>query len=207
MQTIIRVSYFIILIFFAYIIPIILVIRYFNKLWFKKIWAVLCYIPMGSWYVFINEIRYKKAKENQELINIVDPEIKKIEKIRKERYEILIAISASIPAICLFFLIIFQSVISMINNSDIVKETLLELNNNQSVDELLGSPINNDGLLGGTINESGSLQGSAEIQLSVKGTKNKALLEVKAVKDFGKWKYNAFVLLDEKYNVLYDLLK
>ncbi|MBS7256016.1 cytochrome c oxidase assembly factor Coa1 family protein [Flavobacterium branchiicola] len=105
----------------------------------------------------------------------------------------------------LFIAGIFFGVTSMMENSDVFKESMIAVKHNTILIEKLGNPIETDGVVSGSISTSNN-SGDCNLEIPLKGPKGKATLFVVAEKR-GKWKYNEMKVYIEKTQEEIDLLQ
>lgn len=117
-----------------------------------------------------------------------------------------------VPTGCLSILALFGlfiagilfGVTSMMQESDAYKEALSKVQHNKIIIEKLGAPIETDGMTSGSINVSGET-GNCDLQIPIKGSKEKGTLFVVATKR-GKWKFEHLSVYIEKTDEEIDLL-
>lgn len=100
---------------------------------------------------------------------------------------------------------IFWGITSILKGSDSYKTAMNEVQHNKIVIEKLGSPIQEDGIASGSVNINNNVE-HCDLQIPIKGSKEKAILYVVATKR-GTWKYNEMTVYIEKTKEEIDLLK
>lgn len=105
----------------------------------------------------------------------------------------------------LFIAAIFFGVTAMMKESDAYKESITAVQNNKTVIEKLGKPIETDGMVSGSIHTSNQ-SGNCDLQIPIKGPKGKGTLFVIATKR-GKWNYEQMSVYIEKTDEEIDLLQ
>ncbi|WP_433829080.1 cytochrome c oxidase assembly factor Coa1 family protein [Flavobacterium anhuiense] len=118
-----------------------------------------------------------------------------------------------VPSGCLTLLVIvglfiggiFYEVTSIIKDSEAYKESMVAIQNNKTVTEKLGSPIETDGIVSGTVTSTNDVR-TCDVQVPLKGPKGKGTLFVVGEKR-GTWKYSEMSVYIESTKEKIDLLK
>ncbi|MFC0781243.1 cytochrome c oxidase assembly factor Coa1 family protein [Flavobacterium sp. HJSW_4] len=118
-----------------------------------------------------------------------------------------------VPSGCLTLLVlfglfiggIFYEATSVIKDSDAYKESMAKLQNNKTVMEKLGSPIETDGIVSGVITSYNSVR-ACDVEVPIKGPKGKGTLFVVGEKR-GTWKYTEMSVYIENTKEKIDLLQ
>ncbi|MEL6812353.1 MAG: cytochrome c oxidase assembly factor Coa1 family protein [Bacteroidota bacterium] len=101
---------------------------------------------------------------------------------------------------------IFWGVTSLMGDSEPYKTALYEAQNNESVIEYLGEPIETNGMAGGSIQYSNGL-GSAELTIPIKGPKGEATIRVTGDGVDENWQYEQMDVYLKEDNTIINLLE
>lgn len=106
-----------------------------------------------------------------------------------------------VPVGCLGFLVLFAAffavivwfVFGMMKSSDAYKDAFLKAQTDPSVQEIIGTPIEEGMFVAGNISVSGS-SGQADLSFPISGPDGKATVYVVAAKSAGQWTFSTLVV-------------
>lgn len=107
--------------------------------------------------------------------------------------------------VCFTALIIFF-VFGLIKSSDVYNDAIAKVKTNPSVQEIIGTPIEEGIFISGSIKTSGP-SGNASISIPVSGPKGKGTIFVEAEKSAGQWTFSTLVLEIKETKQRIDLLE
>jgi hypothetical protein len=114
-----------------------------------------------------------------------------------------------IGALALFAAVVFavfSLIFGVMKSSVVYKDAVARAKGHSSVQEILGSPIEEGWLVTGNINVSGS-SGEADLDIPISGSEGKAKIYVVAEKSGEEWTYLTLVVEIKETGQRFDLLK
>ncbi|MCF6133288.1 cytochrome c oxidase assembly factor Coa1 family protein [Flavobacterium wongokense] len=94
-----------------------------------------------------------------------------------------------IIVVVLFGIALFKGITSVMKDSDVYQHSISVAKKNKTVNEKIGTPLEDNGMISGSINTSG-YSGSAQLDIPIKGKKGEGIIHVEAEKKNDIWIYH-----------------
>ena len=125
---------------------------------------------------------------------------------RNWKWVIPVGCFASVAILTGFIAFILYFVFSMMKSSDAYKDAVVKAKANPSVQQSIGTPIEEGLFVFGNITVNGS-SGHADLSIPIKGPDGKATIYLVAEKSAGKWSFSTLVVEISKTKVRINLIE